>query len=218
MKRKVFHFSLLVGIGLFSFCSVGLAGCGQQTATQFTAASVSLNKTSLSMAVGEKAKLSVSVTKGYGSDVRWFTSNESVAHVSDGYVFAVGEGQATVTASIGGGYADCLVTVAGEKDAESQDGSNVLSINPTTKSINLNGTFTITYTAKSADGAAVTVTFTSSDPTVATVTDTGDVVGVGVGSATIAVVASNGLSKNCTVTVKDPSQGGGDYDTYTLRF
>ena len=212
MKRKVFNFSLLAGIGLLAFGVVGLSGCSSSASSQFSAASVSLNKSSLQMAVGEREKLNVTVSKGYGSEVRWFTSNENVVYVSDGYVFAVGEGVATVTAAIGGGYADCVVTVSGEGGADPTTG-NVLSINPTSKTIKLNETFTITYSGKAEDGSQVTASFDTSNATVATVDATGLVTGVGVGSATISVVGSNGLSKNCSVTVKDPSQGGGsDYD------
>ena len=208
MKRKVFNFSLLAGIGLLAFGVVGLSGCGSSASSQFSPASVALNKSSLQMAVGEVEKLNVTVSKGYGSDVRWFTSNESVVHVNGGYVFGVGEGSATVTAAIGGGYADCVVTVSGEGGADPVSG-NVLSINPTSKTIKLNETFTITYSGKAEDGSQVTASFDSSDATVATVDAAGLVTGVGVGSATISVVGSNGLSKNCSVTVKDPEQGGG---------
>ena len=212
MKRKVFNFSLLAGIGLLAFGVVGLSGCSA-SASEFSAASVSLNKSSLQMAVGEVEKLNVTVSKGYGSDVRWFTSNESVVHVNGGYVFGVGEGSATVTAAIGGGYADCVVTVSGEGGADPTSG-NVLSINPTSKTIKLNETFTISFSGKAEDGSQVTASFDSSDATVATVDAAGLVTGVGVGSATISVVGSNGLSKNCSVTVKDPSQGetGADRD------
>ena len=118
MKRKVFNFSLLAGIGLLAFGVVGLSGCSSSASSQFSPASVALNKSSLQMAVGEVEKLNVTVSKGYGSDVRWFTSNESVVHVNGGYVFGVGEGSATVTAAIGGGYADCVVTVSGEGGAD----------------------------------------------------------------------------------------------------
>ena len=206
MKRKVFNFSLLAGIGLLAFGVVGLAGCSSSS-TSFVAASVSLNKSSLQMAVGDVEKLSVTVSKGYGSDVKWFTSDEHTVKVRDGYVYAVGEGEATVTAAIGGGYAECQVKVSGEGGADPQSGK-VLTINPASKTINLNETFTITAVGKNEDGSAITATFDSENPAIATVDANGTVKGVGVGSTKISVVGSNGLSKNCSVTVKDPSQGG----------
>ena len=212
MKRKVFNFSLLAGIGLLAFGVVGLSGCGSSASSQFSPASVSLNKSSLQLAVGEREKLNVTVSKGYGSEVRWFTSNENVVYVSDGYVFGVGEGVATVTAAIGGGYADCLVTVSGEGGVDPVSGK-VLTISPTSKTIKLNESFTISYSGKDDEGNPITASFESSDATVATVDANGLVLGVGVGTATISVIGSNELSKNCVVTVKDPSQGGGsDYD------
>ena len=208
MKRKVFNFSLLAGIGLLAFGVVGLAGCSSSS-TSFVAASVSLNKSSLQMGVGDVEKLNVTVSKGYGSDVRWFTSNEQIVKAIDGYVYAVGEGNAVVTAAIGGGYAECAVTVTGDGGQSGQQSGKVLTINPTSKTINLNDTFTITAVGKAEDGSAITATFTSENAAIATVDANGLVTGVGVGATKISVVASNGLSKNCSVTVKDPSQGGG---------
>ena len=200
----------MASIGLLAFGAASLTGCGNAS-TSFVAATVSLNKTQLELGIGDVYQLKASASKGYGSDVRWFTSNEQVAYVIDGFVYGVGEGDATITAALGGGYADCKVKVSGEGQSKS---GNTLTINPSTKTINLNGTFTIQVSGQSEDGSAVTAEFQSSDSTVATVTAAGVVTGVGVGTATISVVGSNGLSRQCTVTVKDNSGGGstGDYD------
>ena len=204
MKRKIFSFSLMASIGLLAFGTATLSGCADNSS--FVAASVRLSKNNLTLAVGDAYQIKASVSKGYGSDVRWFTSNDSVIRVNGGYIFAVGEGVATVTASIGGGYADCVIIVSGE--GQSQNG-NSLSINPTSKTINLNATFTINYSAKAEDQSKVTVEFSSSDRTVATVTNAGLVTGVGVGTTQISVIASNGLSKTCTVTVKESGGASG---------
>lgn len=214
MKRKFFSFSLMASIGLLAFGVTSLTGCG--TPSSFTVANVSLDKAKLELSIGEGYQLKVSVSKGYGSDVRWFTSDQCVAYVNDGYVIAVGEGETTVTASIGGGYADCLVVVNGNGGSETTTG-NSMTISPTSKTLDLGGSFKISATGKAADNSAVTFTFDSDTKTVATVDAEGNVTGVGVGKATISVVGSNGLSKTCLVTVVDPSQGGGsseegDYD------
>lgn len=206
MKRKVFSFSLMATIGLIAFGVAPLTGC--EPSAGFVAARVSLNKSSITLAVGEQFQLRVSASKGYGSDVRWFTSNENVVRVNGGYVFAVGEGEATVTAALGGGYAQCVVTVSGEGEAVS---GNTLSINPSSKTIEIGGTFTINYNAKTEDNSIVTVTFSSNNNTVASVNASGVVTGNAVGNAVISVVASNGLSKNCNVTVKEKGgSSGGD--------
>ena len=206
MKRKVFSFSLMASFGLLAFSAVSLTGCG--SSSSFTAASVSLNKAQLELSIGEGYQLKVSVTKGYGSDVRWFTSDQSVAFVNDGYVIAVGEGEATVTATIGGGFADCLVIVNGNGGSETTTG-NSMTISPTSKTLDLGNSFKIVASGKAADNSVVTFTFESDDTTVATVDAEGNVKGIGVGKATISVVGSNGLSKNCLVTVVNPDQGGG---------
>ena len=88
MKTKIFRWSLLPSIGFLLFGSVGLTACVYKT--NFQAATVRLNKTELHLNVGEREKLVDSVSKGYDSELRWFSSNESVAYADDGYVFGTG--------------------------------------------------------------------------------------------------------------------------------
>jgi uncharacterized protein YjdB len=77
---------------------------------------VSLNKTSISMSVGESETLIATVTPSDATDktVIWTSSNPSVASVGlTGKVTAVGQGSATITATtVNGNYtATCAVTV-----------------------------------------------------------------------------------------------------------
>ncbi len=78
--------------------------------------SVSLNKQSLSMEVGDTETL-VETHKGQVEYVRWQSSNQAVAKVEqNGQVTAMAEGQATISVSVSDGVdtktAACLVNVA----------------------------------------------------------------------------------------------------------
>ena len=72
---------------------------------------VTLDKPSLSMLEEETATLTATVEGDYG--VVWTSSDKDVATVDKtGKVTAVGEGTATITASVGNNQATCAVTVA----------------------------------------------------------------------------------------------------------
>ena len=94
MRKKLFGFSLLASVSLLSFAVVG---CGDSGSSY---ASVRLSRSELELKLTDDPfKLTVSATKGFSGEVRWFSSNESVAYASYGYVYPVGIGQATITAA-----------------------------------------------------------------------------------------------------------------------
>ena len=95
-----------------------IAKCGGKTAecavtVTVPTGSVTLDKTSLSLAVGETAQLMATVKPDDATDknVAWTSSDESVAKVDNGKVTAVKAGKATITAKCCGKTAECVVTV-----------------------------------------------------------------------------------------------------------
>ena len=91
---------------------------------------IEIDKTSLSLVLGEEALLSIS---GTDKEVLWYSSDESVAVVEDGKVVSVGPGVVTITVITedGEGQATCIVTVTdnGEKEeqkTESEENSLVV--------------------------------------------------------------------------------------------
>lgn len=86
----------------------------QEAFASLTKVGVSLDKSELTLTVGDTADLTAIVAP-VGSEVTWKTSKVSNATVADGKVTAVAEGQATITAEItynGTKYsATCAVTV-----------------------------------------------------------------------------------------------------------
>lgn len=204
MKRKVFNFSLLASVGLLLF---GTVACSNET---IKPAIISLSASKLELNVGDTKQIRVSVEKKYASSpVRWFTSDENVAYFRDsssGWVTAVGAGTATVTASIGGGYADCRIIVTndgGDPDATrfTLQSSASLKIGETQK---------LSY---SANPTGASIEFTTDNRGVAEVSAAGVVNAVAEGTATITAVATwadkeESITRYCDVTVTEEGGGG----------
>ena len=209
MKRKIFGFSLLVSIGLLAFSAVGLSACSPSPSNVPT---IKMEASEIKMNIGETKKLGLSIQKGYADyPVRWFSSNENVAYFrnnSVGYVTAVGEGSAVVTASVAGAYVDCKIIVS-DDGADPSVPRFVLS--PTSFSMNVGETKQLSYSITPED---TTVEFSSDNSNVATVSSTGLVTALAVGTTTVTGFASNGLTKYATVTVTEAGGGatGDDVD------
>ena len=77
--------------------------------------SVSLNKSALSLTVGDTSTLTATAS----GTVTWSTSNSSVATVSSGNVTAKAAGTATITATCGTAKATCTVTVSAASSSSS---------------------------------------------------------------------------------------------------
>jgi len=82
-------------------------------------AGIALDRTELAMNAGEMQTLTASITPEYTTltDVNWTSSDTNVARVSDGDVYAIGEGTATITCesvSDPSVRATCVVSVAEE--------------------------------------------------------------------------------------------------------
>ena len=209
MKRKVFNFSLLVSIGLLAFGVTGLSAC---SGAPSNVPNIKMEASEISMNIGETKKLGLSVQKGYADyPVRWFSSNENVAYFrnnSVGYVTAVGEGSAVVTASVAGAYVDCKINVT-DDGGDPNVARFVLS--PSTVNLGVGEEKQLSYTL-TPEGT--TVEFTSDNSSVATVSETGLIKAIAAGTSIITGFASNGITKFSTVTVTEAGSGGegGDVD------
>lgn len=74
---------------------------------------VTLDKAELSLVEGQEAELKATVKPDDATDktVTWTSSDAAVATVADGKVKAVKAGTATITATVGGKSATCVITV-----------------------------------------------------------------------------------------------------------
>ena len=111
------------------------ATCSVKVSTRVVAVtSITLDKTSLSMKVGETETITATVNPDNATDktVTWGSSDVSVATVADGIVTAKSPGTVTVTAKSGIYTTDCNVTVTVDIESLSLDKTNLsLSIGET---------------------------------------------------------------------------------------
>lgn len=204
MKRKFFNLSSLGILGAIVFGIGGLTACDNASVGEVPL--MKLASSSIDMNVGETQLLKLSIQKSYKDfPVRWFSSNENVAYFRQnnlGYVTAVGEGTATVTASCAGAYVDCVINVT---DDGGDPNAARFALSPQSVTLGVGDTKDLTYTVTPK---GTTVEFTSSAESVATVDASGVITAVGIGTAVITGNASNGLTKVCQVTVNEA--GGGE--------
>ena len=176
-------------------------GHGQTTPSQpqvVAVSSVSLDKTSVSLNVGESVTLAATVKPDNATNktVSWSSSNASVASVdASGKVSAVAEGTATITAKAGDKTATCSVTVTKKVVAVES-----VTLDKSSLELNEGETVTLTATVKPDNASDRTVTWSSSKTSVATVDANGKVTAVAEGTATITAKAGN-KSATCSVTV-----------------
>lgn len=189
--------------GSYNATSTGVANPASDVISDFSttpSGSVTISKTTASVAVGETVALTA--TASDSSTVSWASSADSIATVKDGVVTGVSEGNATITATatIGGqNYsASCEVTVTPAPSVSISVPSATLQVGDS-----------VTLTATASDDSAIT--WVSSAPGVASVAD-GVVTGVSEGNATITATATIGgknYSATCEITViaapADPS-------------
>ena len=176
-------------------------GHGQTTPSQpqvVAVSSVSLDKTSVSLNVGESVTLAATVKPDNATNktVTWSSSSSSVASVdASGKVSAVAEGTATITAKAGDKTATCSVTVK-----KSVVAVESVTLDKSSLELNEGETATLTATVKPDNASDKTVTWSSSKTSVATVDANGKVTAVAEGNATITAKAGN-KSATCSVTV-----------------
>lgn len=158
--------------------------------------SVTLDKTSLELAIGETATLIATVKPDNATDknVTWTSSDESVAKVADGKVTAVKSGKATITAKCEDKTAECAVTVTVPTGS--------VTLDKTSLSLAVGETAQLTATVKPDDATDKTVVWTSSDESVAEVIN-GKVTALKSGTTTI-TARCGGKSAECIVTVIVP--------------
>lgn len=173
-QKKYFTRTLLLFVTSMILCAV-------LSVSASAASKVKLNKSSLSLKVGETYTLKLS---GTTKSVKWSSTKTSVAKVSSkGKVTAVGSGTATVRAKVGSKTYSCKVTVA------------KVTLNKTSLSLTMGKTSTLKLS-----GTTKSVKWSSSKTSVAKVSSTGKVTAVFPGTATIKAT-SGGQTYSCKVTV-----------------
>ncbi len=184
------------------------AKAGNQTATchitvstaVVAVTSVSLDRSSLSLIVGNSTILSATVLPENATDktVAWSSDDTSVATISDGYVTAVGAGSCVITAAAGEKSDHCTVTVTAGGGGEVPVSS--VSVTPASCSLEVGATQTLSATVLPDNATDKTVWWSSDNTSVATVSSSGVVTAVAVGTCKISAKAGT-QTGYCEVTV-----------------
>lgn len=142
----------------------------------------------------------------YASNSSSFTFNPSTST-------ALTTSNTSVTITYGGKSCSQAITV----NAAATPTVNSVTVSPSTLSLAVNGTSTLTATVSVSNGAAQTVNWSSSNTNVATVNSSGKVTAVAAGTATITATSTVDSSKKgtCAVTVTSGSTTTTTYNKVT---
>jgi len=156
------------------------------------------------VAVGGTMRLEPFVTpyNANRSALRWSSSNETIATVSEGTVTGLRAGTVTITVTgVGGNItATCSVTVRNNARPVTS-----IRINRTTLNLNAGSASTLSVTYRPTNASIRGVTWVSNNSSVARVEPGGRVVGISAGTAVITAISDSGaLTASCTVTVVVP--------------
>ena len=164
--------------------------------------------------VGEKftLKAQVSPSSVTYKDVSFKTSDSKVASVDkNGVVTPVGVGECTITVTSHCGRVSKTVKVTVKQKVKS------ITLNRTSLALEAGESATLTATVLPTTATNKTVTWESSNMAVATVSN-GVVKAVSIGTATITVKSSDGVSAKCTVTVSKHAESVKfEKESYTLE-
>ena len=193
--RARFYLYFLWVLGL-----IVLASC-QKKEQEIPVSSVSINKATVDLTIGETVQLSATVAPADATQktISWSSSNQSVATVDNGKVAAIAEGSASITASCGGKSATCMVSVKKAVVAVT-----AVVLNKESLSLQKGESEVLIATVKPDDATDKTVTWSSMDSSIADVEQNGKVTAISSGSTTIVAKAGDCTAK-CEVTVVSPS-------------
>lgn len=172
-------------------------------------ASITLNKTSLTLGIGETYDLNSKLPSGTAAySIVYSSSNDNIVNVKSagGFVTAKNTGTAIVTATAyNGKTVTCKITV--------KNAPTAVSLNKKSLSLPTGGSFDLNSSLK-AGTASHTIKYTSSNTNVATVKSAGGLVTpVSEGTTTITATTYNGKTAKCTITV---TKGYTQDDLYCL--
>lgn len=118
MNKKLLTILTLIIVIIMTFALVACdedpdssGGSGGSGALPSGSVSITLDKTSLNLEMGQSATI-VAIVDGTNGIPTWTSSNDGIARVINGKVTAVADGSATITAKIGDTTATCAVTVS----------------------------------------------------------------------------------------------------------
>ena len=161
--------------------------------------SISLDKTAVSLLIGESVTLTATVVPENATDkiVTWSSSNNNVATVTNGKITAVSVGNATITAQIGGIKSECSVTVNPIEVTS-------ITLDCTSLTLEVGLTTPLFATVLPENATDKTIIWSSSDTNIVELLEWNNheyVTAISVGEATITARIGD-IKAECVITVK----------------
>lgn len=161
---------------------------------------ITIDPTRISLLVDETHVLTINITPEEATDknVTWYSSDNTIASVNDGYIEAKNPGVTYVSATtIDGEFsAVCEVTVTSSEIEVSE-----IILGKTQLTLKVGESESLSYTILPVDASNQNLSWSSSDESIVSVSDKGLVNAINQGQATITATTNNGYSANCVVTV-----------------
>ena len=196
--KRIFNLSVQTLYSIILCLCVMLIGCTKEI-VPITVTGVTLSPTSITLVEGESQSLTavISPSNAENQQVRWSSSDASVATVADGKITAIKAGNATITVTTedGGKTATCAVKVTAKVYPVIG-----VSLDKTTCELTVGEEVTLIATVKPDNATNKNVTWKTSDATIATVVN-GKVTAIKAGNATITVTTEDG-NKTATCEIK----------------
>ena len=157
-------------LSTFAIVALLFAACGGDdgVSTTVPVSGIKLDKSSLSLEIGEKATLTATIAPSDATNksITWSSANQNIATVNNGVVSGVAAGETTITAKTNDGGFTASATVKVTPEAVKVTQIKLVGV-PTEAKEGRSTTFSAVITP--TDATDMTVTFTSSNPEVATV-------------------------------------------------
>ena len=159
--------------------------------------SIELNARSVELSRGDTFTLEATVSPedATNKSITWSSSDDSVASVEDGVVFASEAGTAIISAEAGGKKATCLFTITVPVES--------LTLNKTSLSLTENQKEQLTAYISPEDATNKDIAWSSSNTSVAVVDSDGEVLAIKKGACIITATLGD-ISAECIVTVDSP--------------
>lgn len=184
--------------------------------------SVSLNKTTITLKVGESFQLEATITPMSAVDktVRWASDDESVATVRAGLVKGISAGVTivTITTNDGGKTASCEVTVIDNEVNPGTVAPESVTISRSAITLYVGESISLSAAVKPDDATDKGIIWSSSKPNIASVDDDGKIVAISPGTSSVKAAAKGKTSVYaiCEVTVLSNEDPNGDMVSITL--
>ena len=183
---------------LFALTAIGIVvSCGQKEDPKVEVTGVSLNKTEVTLHIGESFQLVAHVSPYNATDktVKWSSNAASVSVSDNGLVEAVSVGTGDVTATAGTISAKCAVTCIEWPKVES------IAFGSKQYTVKMGGTTLLEFTYSPENAINSDFTWQVADPAIAKVDDKGKLEGLAPGKTTVTVSADNGVKDSAEIVV-----------------